>query len=55
MMLWLRMMRCWIVQGLGKAVLWIVLIGGAGYAAYSVQKCPDGQTCVQAQKMKGSK
>jgi hypothetical protein len=49
-MLWLRMMRCWIAQGLGRAVLWVVLLGAAGYAAYKVSDCPQGQTCVQEAK-----
>ncbi len=48
--LYLRMARCYIVQSLGRTLLWIILLGGAGYAAYSVQKCPDGKTCVQEAK-----
>lgn len=55
MMLWLRMMRCWIVQGLGKGLIWIMLISGAGYAAYKMNDCPKDQTCVQDQKMKGKR
>ena len=51
-MLWLRMMRCWLAQGLGKAVLWIILIGGAGYTAYKMNDCPKDQTCYQAQRKK---
>lgn len=48
----LRWWRCFTVQGVAKALLWIVLLGGAGYAAFNKDRCPKDQTCVQAQKMK---
>lgn len=45
-MLWLRIMRCVVVQGLGRALLWIILLGAAGYAAFNVTTCEKGTTCV---------
>lgn len=48
----LRMLRCFTVQGVAKALLWIVLFGGAGYAAFKQSSCPQDQTCVQERKSK---
>jgi hypothetical protein len=49
----LRTMRCWIVQGMGRALLWMALLGAAGYAAYkTTTPCPDGQTCFSERKLK---
>ena len=51
-MIYLKMFRCFIAQGIGKGLIWIMLLGGAGYAAYKVNECPKEQTCAQVQKMK---
>lgn len=47
-----RAMRCYVVQGAGRAILWVVLLSAAGYAAYKVSECPSGRTCVQERKLK---
>ena len=44
---WRRSLRCFVAQGVMKALLWIVLLGAAGYAAYKVETRCDG-TCVRA-------
>lgn len=51
----LRWWRCFTFQAIGKALLWIILLGGAGYAAFKTGDCPKDQTCVQEPKMKGKR
>lgn len=43
-----RYWRCVLAQSFMKALLWIVLILAAGYAAYMTNECPKDQTCVSA-------
>jgi hypothetical protein len=51
---WWRFMRCVVAQGIGRALMWIVLLSAAGAAGYlAATKCPQGMTCVDVQKMKG--
>ena len=53
---WWRFMRCVVVQGLGRALLWIVMLSAAGTAGYLMAtKCPQGMTCASEQKMKAAK
>jgi hypothetical protein len=49
---WLRYARCLLAQGLGQAIMWIVLLGAAGYVAYKATKCQEGQVCVDALTLK---
>jgi hypothetical protein len=50
----LRYWRCILAQSFLKALLWIVLLGAAGYAAFKMSDCPTNQ-CVDQQKMKGKR
>ena len=51
-MILLRVLRCMVVQGIGKALLWIALLGGVGYAAYKLPQCDQGSTCYQVRLKK---
>jgi hypothetical protein len=51
----LRWLRCFTIQGIAKAILWIVLLGGTGYAAMKSSYCSENQTCAQATQMKARK
>ena len=53
---WWRFMRCVVAQGLGRAVMWIILLSAAGAAGYlAATKCPPGMTCAAEPKMKATK
>ena len=51
----IRYMRCVFAQSVMRVVMWVVLLGAAGYLASKVNECPKGQTCVDAQKMKAKR
>ena len=49
----MRFMRCVLAQGIMRALMWIVLVSAAGYAAYKIlPDCPPGQTCFVEWKSK---
>lgn len=49
----LRALRCFLAQGFMRALMWMALIGAAGYAAYkTVPTCPLGDTCFSERKLK---
>lgn len=50
-----RYWRCIFAQSVMKALIWIVLISAAGYAAYKASNCPPGDVCASPQTMKAKK
>lgn len=49
---WWRFMRCIVAQGIGRALMWVILLSAAGYALYKLPTCPQGQICMIERKIK---